>query len=139
MILAQTERIKIQEKKQKTIPRQDIKDRNNAVEYEVSDEEQINPPKNPPMPDFIARRSVPSLAFISSQVISQEHEFYEDFAFMKDIISLDECPEWTGYNTKKAREAGVAIGRKAKAIYVPLINKTPACPTTIKAPVISGT
>ena len=40
------------------------------VEYERrNDDEEVNLPKPPLMPDFIARRGVPSLVFLSSQVI----------------------------------------------------------------------
>ena len=142
MILAQTESmLKGAPKNQpKTIPRQNMKDRNKAVEYEMSDddEEEVNLPKHPPMPDFIACIGVPSLAFLCSQVISQGRASSEDFKFMKDIMSQEGCPEWSGYNTKKARVAGATIGQKAKTVYVPLINRTPGHPTTMNIAVKKG-
>ena len=41
---------------------------------------------------------------------------------MKDIVTRESCPEWSGYNTQLARQTGMAIEPKAKVVYLPLID-----------------
>ena len=115
MILAQTERLhNALDAAPKVVPRQNMKDRHKAVEYKNNEEIYFNMPSNPPMPESVALRSVPSLSFLCSCVISQQRASLEEVAFMSDITTLPDCPEWTGYNTKKARDAGILPGPIAK-------------------------
>ena len=139
MILAQTERLhKTLETAQKTIPRQNMKDRYKEVEYEESAKVPFHMPKNPPMPKSVALKVVPSLSFLCRTIISYQKASHEDMQFMKDITSLPECPEWTGYNTKRSRDAGMIPEPKAKVVFRPLINKTPSDPSTLKTAIQSG-
>ena len=89
------------------------------------DDANIHIPKNPPMPECIAMRQVQSLSFMCSQVISSTRSSDIDFTFLKDVTSTENCPEWIGYNTRLCRESGIAPSKKAKTVYVPLIQKVP--------------
>ena len=57
---------------------------------------------------------------------------------MKDIVTRESCPEWSGYNTQLARQTGMAIEPKAKVVYLPLIDKDPASPSTILTAIEKG-
>ena len=57
---------------------------------------------------------------------------------MKDIVTRESCPEWSGYNTQLARQTGMAIEPKAKVVYPPLIDKAPASPSTILTAIEKG-
>ena len=54
-----------------------------------------------------------------------------DFEFFKDVISNSQTPEFNGYNTKKAREAGYSLINPTVAMYTPLIDLKPSDPTTM--------
>ena len=56
---------------------------------------------------------------------------FNDFQFIKEIITKPNAPAFGGYNTKQIREASQATKNKTKVIYKPLINKTPSDPSTI--------
>ena len=115
-----------------------MKDRHKAVEYEESEEVPFVMPKNPPMPKEIAARAIPSLSLLASVVISSSRASLEDISFMNNVISLPKCPEWTGYNTRRAREAGIIASPKAKVIFRPLINKTPQNPSALNIAIQTG-
>ena len=57
---------------------------------------------------------------------------------MKDIVTRESCPEWSGYNTQLARQTGMAIEPKAKVVCLPLIDKAPASPSTILTAIEKG-
>ena len=53
---------------------------------------------------------------------------------IKDILTKKYVPEFAGYNTIAAREAGQIAKPKSRVIYKPLINKTPSdCSTVLSA------
>ena len=57
---------------------------------------------------------------------------------MKDIMTLESCPEWSRYNTAVARKFGMATKTKAKLVYLPLIDKIPSSPSTILTAIERG-
>ena len=63
---------------------------------------------------------------------------HEDMCFMRDVTTRFDCKEWNGFNTQRAREAGMTVEAKAKVMYLPLINKTPTSPTTIMTAIKTG-
>ena len=54
-----------------------------------------------------------------------------DFQFFADVQTSNECPEFNGYNAKLCREQGHVLKPKTKVLYLPLIDKPPADPSTI--------
>ena len=121
----------------KTIPRQKMEDRHKSVDYTVP-EIRYDGPKKPPMPPLKALYQIPPLSFLCSQVISVHRSHELDYQFMKDIVTRESCPEWSGYNTQLARQTGMAIEPKAKVVYLPLIDKAPASPSTILTAIEKG-
>ena len=133
MILAQTEKSVSSRRhanERKTAFRQKIEDRCKPVNFEVP-EVTYEGPKQPPMPSRIALKQIPSLSFLCSQILSVRRTSELDFAFMKDMVSLDAHPEWSGYNTRQARAAGMTVKPEARVVYLPLINKVPSSLSTI--------
>ena len=49
-----------------------------------------------------------------------------------------ECPEYNGYNTKLCREHGHSLKHKTKIVYLLLIDKAPADPSTIMVAMSKG-
>ena len=128
MVLAQTEDSVCSDTgagEHKTIPRQKMEDRHKSVDYTVP-EIRYDGPKKPPMPPLKALYQIPPLSFLCSQVISVHRSHDLDYQFMKDIVTRESCPEWSGYNTQLSRQTGMVIEPKAKVVYLPLIDKAPA-------------
>ena len=53
------------------------------------------------------------------------------FRLVEDMIIQISVTSFAGYNTKQMRESGLSTKPKTKAIYKPLINKTPSDSSTI--------
>lgn len=121
----------------KIIKRQKMENRHKSVDFEVP-EILYDGPKKPPMPSDKALYQIPPLSFLCSQVLSVQRSQDLDYHFMKDMGTLDSCPEWSGYNTQLARKSGMAIKPKAKLVYLPLIDKVPASPSTILTAIEKG-
>ncbi|XP_064094761.1 uncharacterized protein LOC135207056 [Macrobrachium nipponense] len=51
--------------------------------------------------------------------------------FFKSVVTDAETPEYHGYNTRISREQGHSVGPATKAIYLPLLDMTPAEPDTM--------
>ena len=83
------------------------------------------------MQEHDAHRKVPSLTLLCSQPLSSRRAYELGLKFMTHVVSSAQCPEWNGYNTHHERSSGVMHGPKAKAVYSPLINKTPSSPSTM--------
>ena len=140
MVLAQTEDSVCSDTgagEHKTIPRQKMEVRHKSVDYTVP-EIRYDGPKKPPMPPLKALYQIPPLSFLCSQVISVHRSHDLDYQFMKDIVTRESCPEWSGYNTHLARQTGMAIEPKAKVVYLPLIDKAPTSPSTILTSIEKG-
>lgn len=140
MVLAQTEDSVSSEPvagECKTIERQNMEERHKSVDFEVP-VILYDGPKNPPMPPDKALYQIPPLSYLCSQVISARRAHDLDYQFINSIVTLESCPEWSGYNTQLARESGCAIKPKAKLVYLPLIDKVPASPSTILTAIEKG-
>lgn len=88
-------------------------------------------PKKPEMPANRATSSPLPLRVLTSQVISVSRACEGDFSFMKSMATESNTPEFNGYNTKIARELGHAIHPSTQAMYLPLVDMTPAEPDTM--------
>ena len=140
MILPQTEKSVSSRRhasEHKTALRQKIEDRCKPVNFEVP-EVTCEGPKQLSMPSHIALKQIPSLSFLCSKILSVRRASELDFTFMKDMLSLDACPEWSGYNTRQTRAAGMTVKPEARVVYLPLINKVPSTPSTILTAIEKG-
>ena len=88
-------------------------------------------PSKPEMPVNIATRSPLPLRVLASQIISASRARQTDFMFFKSVITDAETPEYHGYNTRNSREQGHSVRPATKAIYLPLLDMTPAEPDTM--------
>ena len=80
-------------------------------------------PKKPLPPVNAMTAQVPSLAALAETTIIVNRARERDLEFLKDVQAR--CPEYNGYNTKKAREDGVSFQLKTNATYLPLIDMPP--------------
>ena len=55
----------------------------------------------------------------------------KEFASFKNILTCGDCPEYGGFNTKICREQGRALEPKTTIVYLALIDKAHADPSTI--------
>ena len=83
-------------------------------------------PAMPQMPDLTVSQD-----FLILQDVSKRRAEENDFAFFQDILTSSKCPEFNGYNTKLCREQGHTLKPKTKVVYMPLIDKPPADPSTM--------
>ena len=83
------------------------------------------------MPIELAVQNTPALSFLASQVITKQRALENDFAFLQDIHLEPKCPEYNGYNTRLSR-TGEIPQPPTKVTFLPLIDKPPAHPDTIK-------
>jgi hypothetical protein len=88
-------------------------------------------PQKPDMPANLASRSPLPLKVLARELISVSRAHETDFAFMKSILTEPGTPEFNGYNMKQSREQGHAICSNTKAVYLPLIDMSPAEPDTM--------
>ena len=85
--------------------------------------------KKPSMPALTTSSLSPEI--LHHQEISRKRAAENDFAFLQDVISIDGCVEFNGYNTKMCREQGHSLAPKTRIVYLPLIDKPPAEPSTV--------
>ena len=79
-----------------------------------------------PLPElFICKK------LVKSEIQSEKRFDENNFAFLQDVIYFENCPEFSGYNTRLNREQGQSLRPKTKIAYVPLIDLTPADPSTM--------
>ena len=71
-------------------------------------------------------KQVPSLANLTETVMVLNRAREKDFEFLKSVHANQECPEYNGFNTMKAREEGLLLHKTTKTIYLPLIDMPPA-------------
>ena len=122
---------------EKTIICQNMQSKHKSVDFEVP-EILYDGPKKLPMPPEKALYQIQPLPFLCSQVTSVRRSQDLDYKFMKDIVTLEACPEWSGYNTVITRISGMAMKPKAKLVYLPLIDKIPLSPSTILTAIERG-
>lgn len=117
-----------------TIPRLRKQDMHNPIEYDID----IQNFRGPKRPDVTINLSVPSLKTLCHIEISKRRARATDFAFFKDVIQSDLCPEYNGYNSKLCREQGHSLSVGTKAMYLPLIDMTPSNPDTMMTALIQA-
>ena len=88
-------------------------------------------PSKPEMPVNIATRSPLPLKVLAAQRISAARAKLTDFMFFKSVVTDAETPEYHGYNTRISWEQGHSVRPATKAIYLPLLDMTPAEPDTM--------
>ena len=88
-------------------------------------------PAKPPMPKSDSKFQVLPLKVLANAQVSLNRAKDIDFHFMQLIANTVEVPEYNGYNTKIAREAGQKLQPRTYVTYFPLININPAEPGTI--------
>ena len=108
-----------------------MEDRFKLINYDTPQIKYVGPNK-PPMPQHIALNQVPPLWFLVSQNISQRRASENDLVFFQNVITDPKCPEYNGYNTRSCREAGVLSQPKTEVSFLPLIDRPPADPDTMK-------
>ena len=112
------------------IPRLSHAESRKPIDIEVPIE-RYNGPKKPPMPAKFALKHVPPLSFLAHQKVQLFRSQTTDLAFIKQVTSEPNTPEFGGYNTRICRTQGHAIKPATRAIYTPLIDMSPANPDTI--------
>ena len=78
-----------------------------------------------------ATKAVCSLKSLVHQVLAVSKAAESDLNFFKDVLGLNSCPEFHGYNTKYSREKGDCPWPMTKVFYLPLIDVKPSDPDTI--------
>ena len=119
-----------QTSKMLTIPRISKEAMSHPIPYDQPLEPYVGS-KHPPMPPPYALHQVPRLDLLCKKVVTTQRALESDFDFLKKVITTPSCPEYNGYMTKKAREAGVSPEAAINRHYLPLINHTPSDPSTI--------
>ena len=78
-----------------------------------------------------SKHEVPRLSLIVAIFITQRRAEDLDFDFLKNIITHDRVPEYSGYNVRYMREYGQLPSPATHLRYLPLIDATPSNPDTI--------
>ena len=94
--------------------------------------------KKPEMPVQYGVKVVPTLAFLASRQVSLERAATEDMSFLRQITSDNPSPEYSGFNTKHARESGQQPGHKTGIVYTPFLDMIPAEPDTMKTAMVEA-
>lgn len=71
------------------------------------------------------------LMVLPAQSISVKKAQQTDFSFFDDMIKDQATPEFGGCNPRNARKQISTIGPQTQAVCLPLIDMTPAAPTTM--------
>ena len=88
-------------------------------------------PSKPEMPYSASTKSPLPLKVLASQIISASRAEEIDFLFLKTVVTEVGTPEYHGFNTQNSREQGHTVRPATKAIYLPLVDMTPAEPDTM--------
>ena len=94
--------------------------------------------KKPEMPLQYGVKVVPTLVFLASRQISLERAAFEDMLFFRQVAGESPSPEYSGFNTKRARESGQQPGRKTGIVYTPFLDMIPAEPDTMKTAMVEA-
>ena len=88
-------------------------------------------PKKPEMPENEVKvNQLPNnIASNQTETVKINSEF--DFSFLKQVVSEDEMPEYSGFNTKEVRESGRQLQKATSITYKPLIDAKPSDHSTI--------
>ena len=94
--------------------------------------------KKPEMPMQYGMKVVPTLVFLASGQISLDRAAFEDFSFLRQVTGDTPSPEYSGFNTKRARENGQQPGHKTGIVYTPFLDMVPAEPDTMKTAMVEA-
>ena len=61
-----------------------------------------------------------------------------DLQFLRDVVSVENCPEYNGFNTRLCREQGHSIKPKTKVVYLPLMDSSPSDPATMMSSIVKA-
>ena len=95
-------------------------------------------PKKTPMPVSKSKWEVPRLSLIAAKIIAKQRGEDIDFEFMKNIVSNDRVPEYSGFNVRYMRGCGLLPSPATHLRYLPLINATPSNPDTIATALLTA-
>ena len=87
--------------------------------------------KTPKMPSSHATVTVLPLKMLCQIVISKEKSENWDFNFLKESVTKHNVPDYGGYNNKIKRNESQQNRPKSNIVYLPLIDKRPADPSTV--------
>ena len=87
--------------------------------------------KKPAMPAKFALPAPPKPEFLHIQKQTVQRSQTIDFGFLKEILTKESVPDFSGYNTMLRRNSGNTLKPKTNILYRPLINKIPSDPSTI--------
>ena len=90
------------------------------------------------MPVRCGVQEVPTLVFLASREISLDRAVFEDMLFLRQVTGGTPCPEYSGFNTKHARESGQQPGHKTGIVYTLFLNIVPAEPDTMKTAMVEA-
>ena len=102
-----------------------------TVEYKDVPLVEYQGPKKPMMPTKCSIQKVQSLRVLAMAAVASNIAKSKDFQFFKAIIEEPDTPEFGGFNSKLLRNAGFFPEPKTTCMYTPLIDKTPADPSTV--------
>ena len=60
------------------------------------------------------------------QEVSRKRAAENDFEVIQEVITIDKCLDFNGYNTKLCREQGHSLAPTTNVVYLPLIDMPPA-------------
>ena len=95
-------------------------------------------PKKPVIPKERTIQHVSSLKVLAAAAAGRSLASQNDLQFLKDITTHPETPEYSGYNTKNARETGQGLKKKSKTMYLPLIDASPTDPSTMMTALVEA-
>ena len=109
------------------LKKEELKD----VEFEEIPKVEYQGPKQPSMPTQCSKQKVQSLKVLAMAASTVNIGKEVDFEFFRALATQDSTREFSGFNTKRFREAGVMLQPKTSSMYTPLIDEIPSDPTTV--------
>ena len=94
--------------------------------------------RKPKMPEKYAMKIIPSLAYLAQTIISRHRADEGDFVFLEQASGDEMIPEYSGFNVKRAREAGKLQEPKTKLMYTPFLDMLPSEPDTMKTAMLEA-
>ena len=108
-----------------------MQDHSKPGKYDVQ-QETYNEPNKPLMPPEQATHYVPPLSPLASKVITKQWALANEFAFLQDIHTKTNCPEYNGYNTRHCCQVGMLPQPHTEVALLPISDRPSAHPDTIK-------
>jgi len=90
------------------------------------------------MPTKEASRAIVPLNLLAQQAIQLSRAQFVDFSFFKAVVTDTDTPEFSGFNTKLAKEQGQSAQPATRAICTILNDMTPADPDTMMTAMVKA-